>query len=154
MSAAYTEPSALERELGREVACAATGTVSAHARAVADILAAHRHRCTALVEATLEEISSKGYTDHALQLFASEWTPDHVRGLIENAREVRRGLRLAPQLIRETLTTRRDEPSTYASLVAVRERLATALELARALRGASGERTAATVEKLITTLAG
>jgi hypothetical protein len=152
--ATYTEPSPLELELGRETAHVDTGSIDAHARAIADALAAHRYRCTALVEHTLEALAARGLSEHALSLFAGGWTPGQVHSLIENAREVRRGLRLAPQVIREALTSRLGEPSTYAELTAARKRIVAAHQIARAMQGSGGVRTAVLVDKLIATLAG
>lgn len=148
-------PSRLEREIAAALANVLEMSATVDYRMlIGGVLASHRARCTALVEHTLEELSNKGLSDHGLQLMQNGWTPAQVHALVDGAREVRRGLRLAPQKIREALTERPDEPSTYAHLVALRERLAEACELAQALRGTGDARFVANVEQLIAALGG
>jgi hypothetical protein len=151
--ATYTEPNELERELGGELAMLSETSADAKVTAtmIADVLAAHRHRCTAFAESVLDGIAAQGVSDHALAMYAHGFTPANVHGLVESYRGMRRQLRDGAALIRNTLAKDPKAVSTFEELLEVRTRLGDALELARSLRGAAPE---VTVTELIRTLEG
>lgn len=132
----YTAPSVLEHELAGVLATVAAQTPAEdHGNLFADALAAHRHRCTSLLENVLDDVAARGMSEHALELFAHGYTPERVHALVAAYREQRRAIREAGRRVRESLSGTQGEPATFDELVELRGRVRAALELANTLRG-------------------
>lgn len=101
-------PTALERELGAALAVVLDGPAADRAMLVAQALAGHRERCTALAAAVITglEVDSR-FTVHGLDevldtMPADLWTDyPHLRELVEAHRNLLSMLSTARELVRK-----------------------------------------------------